>query len=245
MEKEDKNKNKEEEEDYDTEDKKIDPTVKIPSKLPNKKLIVIIEQCSLELSKSKKYPEIINGDDHIKIIKNMKRSPEDFRPDITHQCLLSLFDSPLNKVGLLQVFIRTVNNILIEINPKTRIPRTYKRFSGLFAQLLIKNKIKASDSNDILLKVVNGTIKEHIKKEIPIIFLTEKGRLVDIDSYAESLTKSDNKNVCVVIGANAKGDINKLIDYANDSVSISSYDLTSSVVCAKICTSFEKIWDIL
>lgn len=42
-----------------------------------------------------------------------------------------LFDSPLNRAGLLQVYIRTQQNVLIEINPQTRFPRTFKRFSGL------------------------------------------------------------------------------------------------------------------
>lgn len=59
------------------------------------------------------------------------REHEPCRPDITHQCLLMLFDSPLNKAGLLQVYVHTSNNVLIEINPQTRIPRTYKRFAGL------------------------------------------------------------------------------------------------------------------
>ena len=230
-------------EDIEEEEKKIDPTVKIPSKANSHKLIVILEQCTLELTRTKKYPEIINGDDHIKIIRSMKKSPEEFRPDITHQCLLSLFDSPLNKMGSLQVYIRTSNNILIEINPKTRIPRTYKRFSGLFTQLLLKNRIKASDSEDTLLKVVNGNIKDLLKKGTPVVFLSDKGRVIDLDAYTESLGKAKNKNIAVVIGANGKGDIDNLIDYCDDIVSISSYELTSSVTCAKICTSFEKIWD--
>jgi len=42
-----------------------------------------------------------------------------------------LMDSPLNRAGLLQVYIHTERNVLIEINPQTRIPRTYNRFSGL------------------------------------------------------------------------------------------------------------------
>lgn len=42
-----------------------------------------------------------------------------------------LFDSPLNRAGLLQVYVHTTNNVLIEINPQTRIPRTFKRFAGL------------------------------------------------------------------------------------------------------------------
>ena len=34
------------------------------------------------------------------------------------------------RAGLLQVYIRTSNNVLIEINPSTRIPRTFSRFAG-------------------------------------------------------------------------------------------------------------------
>ena len=112
-----------------------------------RKLIIILEGASLELGNVKKNPQIINCDDHYKIIKSMKKKLDEFRPDIIHQCLLNLFDSPLNKVGLLQVYIRTNKNILIEINPKTRIPRTFKRFSGLFSQLFLKNEIGIEDNS--------------------------------------------------------------------------------------------------
>ena len=52
-------------------------------------------------------------------------------PVVLLQCLLTLLDSPLNKAGLLQIYIQTEKNVLIEVNPHTRIPRTFKRFSGL------------------------------------------------------------------------------------------------------------------
>ena len=42
-----------------------------------------------------------------------------------------LMDSPLNRAGLLQVYVHTAKNVLIEINPQTRIPRTFDRFCGL------------------------------------------------------------------------------------------------------------------
>lgn len=53
------------------------------------------------------------------------------------QCLLMLMDSPLNRAGLLQVYIHTEKNVLIEINPQTRIPRTFDRFCGLMGKLHI------------------------------------------------------------------------------------------------------------
>ena len=47
----------------------------------------------------------------------MGKKLEDYRPDVTHQSLLALLDSPLNQAGLLQVYIRTNKNALIEVSP--------------------------------------------------------------------------------------------------------------------------------
>lgn len=42
-----------------------------------------------------------------------------------------LLDSPLNKAGLLQIYFRTTKNVLVEVSPQCRIPRTFDRFCGL------------------------------------------------------------------------------------------------------------------
>ena len=217
-----------------------------------KKLIIILEGASLELGNLKKTPQILNCDDHYKIIKSMKKKLEEFRPDIIHQCLLNLFDSPLNKVGLLQVYIHTNKNALIEINPKTRIPRTFKRFSGLFSQLFLKNEIGTEDTNEgkkeIFLKILNTKI-ENLISDAPKILLSEKGRLVDIDTYCknleENLKDKKNKDICFIIGTNPKGEIDPMIKYNDDCISLSSFDLDSNIVCGKICSAFENTWDVL
>jgi rRNA small subunit pseudouridine methyltransferase Nep1 len=95
---------------------------------------------------------LLNCDDHQGILAKTGRDIADARPDITHQvsypspftflnvltpsskCLLTLLDSPLNKAGLLQVYIHTAKGVLIEVNPHVRIPRTFKRFSGLMGR---------------------------------------------------------------------------------------------------------------
>ena len=217
------------------------------SKKIKKKIIIILEGATLELGSLKKNPQLINCDEHYKIIKSMKKKLEEFRPDIVHQCLLNLFDSPLNKVGLLTVYIHTNKNILIEINPKTRMPRTFKRFSGLFTQLLLKNEIKASDTNEVLMKVINSDINKIIGKNISKILLSSKGRLIDIETYCKNLITvgDENNNICFIIGANPKGDIDSSIKYYDDLISLSSFDLDSNIVCAKICNSLEKVLDII
>ena len=67
------------------------------------------------------------------------------------QCLLTLLDSPLNKAGLLQVYVQTAKGVLIEINPSVRIPRTFKRFSGLMGewrQSLYQGHLRTPAGND-------------------------------------------------------------------------------------------------
>ena len=203
------------------------------------KLYLILEHANLELTKDKKNPEIINSDDHRNLIKKMNKSLEDYRPDVLHQCLLNLFESPLNKAGMLQVYIRTKENVLIEISPKTKIPRTIKRFCGLMGQLLQKYRIRAMNSSEVLLKVIKNPITQYIPFGCPIISTNEKNKLIKLEDYIDNLKSN---NVAFVVGAISKGDVN--IDYMTDTISISSFPLTAGIVCSKICTAFEKCWDV-
>ena len=132
------------------------------AKKNEKRLIIVLEGAHLESCKTGKDFSLLNIDDHKGILARNNRDFSTARPDITHQCLLMLFDSPLNRAGLLQVFIRTANNVLIEINPATRIPRTFKRFAGLMVQLLHKYSISATDSSVKLIKVIKNPITDHL-----------------------------------------------------------------------------------
>lgn len=78
--------------------------------------------------------ELMNSEDHRSQIVKHGGDLSSARPDISHQCLMMLLDSPLNRAGMLQVYIHTTKNVLIEVNPHIRIPRTFKRFSGLIGK---------------------------------------------------------------------------------------------------------------
>lgn len=99
--------------------------------------------------------ELLNCDDHINILKKNNRDPGTCRPDIVHQCLLMLMDSPLNRAGLLQVYIHTEKNVLIEINPQTRIPRTFKRFAGLMGKCEQSVFISYHIISKLIINIVN------------------------------------------------------------------------------------------
>jgi rRNA pseudouridine-1189 N-methylase Emg1 (Nep1/Mra1 family) len=86
-----------------TEEVLINKAKKIKSN--DKRLIVVHEQANLETIKIGKVYELLNCDRHKNHLLKYKRDPNsNARPDITHQCLLMLLDSPLNRAGLLQVF---------------------------------------------------------------------------------------------------------------------------------------------
>ena len=55
---------------------------------------------------------------------------------LTLQTLLAILDSPLVKTDHTKIYMHTFENVLIEIDSGTRIPRTYVRFAKLIAQLL-------------------------------------------------------------------------------------------------------------
>eukprot|EP00128_Syssomonas_multiformis_P009709 Colp12_sorted_trinity150504_noHs@32852 len=220
-----------------------------PPKLPEtpmekdamKRVIVVLENASLETVKVGKEFQLLNCDDHQNIMRKHNRDIAEARPDITHQCLLTLLDSPLNKAGLLQVYIHTSNNVLIEVNPHTRIPRTFKRFCGLMVQLLFKRSIRAANGPVKLLKVIKNPVTDHLPTGARKIGFEVTGRCMPVREYVSTLPKDEP--IVFVIGSFATGDIK--VDYVEETISISQYPLSASVACAKLCCAFEEMWGVL
>jgi len=213
-------------------------------KKQEKRLIVVLESANLETVKAGKGFGLLNVDDHAGIIRKLGRDFSTARPDITHQSLLMLLDSPLNRAGLLQVYIRTSQNVLIEVNPQIRIPRTFNRFAGLIVQLLHKFSIKASDSSLKLLKVIKNPVTEHLPVGCKKILLSFSA---DGASKASELVPEidgvpSDEPICLVIGAIAKGAIK--VDYTEKNVCIGNYPLSAALTCAKICSAFEEAWGV-
>jgi rRNA small subunit pseudouridine methyltransferase Nep1 len=63
------------------------------------------------------------------------------RPDIVHNTLLQILETPLNWEGHLRTFVHTQDDFVISINPKIRLPKNYVRFVGLVEQLLKEGRV--------------------------------------------------------------------------------------------------------
>jgi rRNA small subunit pseudouridine methyltransferase Nep1 len=232
-------------------------------------VIVVLEQACLEIVKTKKvcadhrsprrvgtavnralspHPvvlgqgfELLNCDEHLGAHKKAGRDPADSRPDITHQLLMALLDSPLNKAGRLRIYMQTKQNVLIEVHASTRIPRTFKRFAGLMVQLLHKLRVRAADSSETLLKVIRNPVTAHLPTGAHIIGLEAGALLIDAVDLPARLPK--DRDLVFVVGAMSKGDISP--DYTTETFSLSRYPLSAACSVSKLLNSFEHAWGVL
>ncbi|XP_062450746.1 ribosomal RNA small subunit methyltransferase NEP1 isoform X2 [Rhea pennata] len=187
-----------------------------------RRLLVVLEGASLETVKVGKAFELLNCDKHKALLLRSGRDPGEVRPDITHQ-----------------VYIHTQKNVLIEVNPQTRIPRTFDRFCGLMVQLLHKLSVRAADGPQKLLKVIKNPVSDHLPvgcMKIGTSFAVPK-----VSDLRELVPAAEP--VAIVVGAFAHGSVN--VDYTEKMVSISNYPLSAALTCAKITTAFEEVWGVV
>lgn len=171
------------------------------------------------------------------ISSKKKEKHKSTRPDITHQCLLTLLDSPLNKAGKLKIFIHTTENILIEVNPAIRVPRTPSRFNGLISQLLMKHKIKAL-SGEILLKVIKNPLSMHVKPNLIWVMLCKDG----IKMEKNELRKGLERGYLFFVNAIARGEDKG--EECEMRMKVSDFGLSAAIACGKVCNIFEEIYSI-
>ncbi|CAH8360384.1 unnamed protein product [Eruca vesicaria subsp. sativa] len=179
-------------------------------------VIFVLEKASLEVAKVGKTYQLLNSDDHANFLRKNGRDPAHYRPDITHQALLMILDSPVNKAGRLKaVYVKTEQGVLFEVKPHVRIPRTYKRFAGIMLQLLQKLSISASGKREKLLRVIKNPVTSHLppnSRKIGFSYSSEK--LVNMQKHLS--TVCNETDTVFVLGAMSHGKIE--CDYIDDFV---------------------------
>jgi rRNA small subunit pseudouridine methyltransferase Nep1 len=156
------------------------------------------------------------------------------RPDITHRSLLAILDSPLNRMGYLNVFVHTIEDIIISFDPKVRLPRDYYQFEGLMVQVLKKGKVPPI--GDPLIEIVDIDIETFIEKHRLSILLSEDG-----EKYSQEIGRDIiNNESIILIGAFPKGKIREDISSKVDLiVRVSDYALMTSTAICRLLTLLE------
>jgi len=211
-------------------------------------VLIILDLANLETVKTKKGEfQLLNCDDHIGLLKKNNKDPAKYRPDIVHQEIMAVLDSPLNKAGKCRLLVHSEKNVLIEISPKCRVPRTFKRFSGLMVQLLHRLKIRSADGKDTLLKVIKGPISRHIPAGAKAFGFSQHGTLYSPTHLAANMIPAERENpIVLVFGAMASGSIVKEDHpYITEMVSISEFPLSGVTAANRVFGAIENIWGLI
>ncbi len=167
------------------------------------------------------------------------------RPDLIHITLLSLLESPLNKKGLLRLYVHTVNDIVIFIDPRIRLPKNYNRFVGLMEQLFKEGRVPPRESEKPLMILRNLSLRDLVRKisnNKPII-LSEKGEKTRLRDLASYLVSNNNP---VIIGGFQHGDFSDKTYKLTDKVySIYEEPLPTWIVASHLVTLYEDVMGII
>lgn len=214
-----------------------------------KKLIVILERANLDVVKidgqhgKPSSFQLLNCDEHMFMIRKLKRDPAFCRPDIVYQCLQVLSQCPLNRAGHLQVYVRTQNNELIQVDPQLAVSESFEEFTKMMVQLLHNLRpVRAKKYHKQLLKLLKNPVTLHLPVGCPKYGTSSKAKRIIRPSELVPAEDKPYKSVAVVIGAMAHESCEP--DYVEETFSISRFPLSAALVCAKITSAFEEAWKV-
>lgn len=178
---------------------------------------------------------------HHAAMKMLEHSKKRGRPDIIHFALLEALGSPLNREGLLQVFVHTINNKVIAVNSSTRLPRNYNRFVSLMEQLFQFGKVPPQPAEQALLTLKHQTLPELIQetKQSHVLALTRIGKPKTLEETVSNIL--NKKKVTVLIGGFPAGHFSeKTMRLADEAVCIDPEMLETWTVMSRIIYEYER-----
>lgn len=181
---------------------------------------------------------------HYAAMKKLPNMSKRGRPDIIHTALLEALSSPLNIEGHLKLYIHTVNDYVIFVDPTTRIPRNYVRFVGLMEQLFKYGQVPPKELKP-LMRVANLNFRNLLKtiNVGEVITLSEKGELNDCETICRVAL---NEGLPIVVGGFPHGDFRSDVYESSKYVfSIYRRPLDTWVVISRILSSCERVLGII
>jgi rRNA small subunit pseudouridine methyltransferase Nep1 len=163
------------------------------------------------------------------------------RPDIVHNTLLQILETPLNWEGHLRTVVHTQDDYVISINSKVRLPKNYVRFVGLIEQLFAERQVPSR--GEPLLKIEKRSLRQLISQLKPskVLGFTTLGKpmlLRDAAQYASGF-----KEPLVLVGGFPRGHFTEgTRRLTNEMFKVDARPLDAWVVAGRFIYDFE--WSI-
>ncbi|CAD2105058.1 small subunit rRNA processing factor, putative [Plasmodium vinckei lentum] len=122
---------------------------------------------------------------------NIKNKLDNIRLDILFFTLLSLRDSIINKKKQIQIYIHTINGILIYVSPIFRVPRNFFIFKKVMLSLM-KNNIVTDENKNTLLQILPNPVKYYVGSST-CVWISNDGFPTDAKKFADKLKVSNGK----------------------------------------------------
>jgi rRNA small subunit pseudouridine methyltransferase Nep1 len=172
---------------------------------------------------------------HHRAMLRLKDGLKRGRPDLVHVALLSITGTPLYMDGGIKVWVHTYANQVLELQERTRIPKSYFRFRGLVEQALTERPKTG------LLRVRELSF-DRLLKEIgsdSVIGLSTQGRRTSMDELSAMIGAA--RKPCVIIGGFAQGHFSpEVLEAMDELIRIHDKPLEAHVVAARVLYEVER-----
>jgi rRNA small subunit pseudouridine methyltransferase Nep1 len=180
---------------------------------------------------------------HVAMLK-LKDAYKRGRPDILHFTLLEATTIPLYFKSMLDVYVHTIDDKVIEVGKNVRLPKNYNRFVGLMEDLYSK-KVITNRQGYPLLVLKESTIDSLIDRVNPSIMIGLSRYGVPKGAEYVACSTAGSSDACIVIGGFPRGTFREsTTKLFTEMVSISDYSLEAHVVAARVLYEVEKAMGI-
>jgi rRNA small subunit pseudouridine methyltransferase Nep1 len=161
------------------------------------------------------------------------------RPDIAFHVLLQALGSPLNLEGLLRTYLHTIDENVIDVDPRGKLLRNYDRFIGLLEQLYEEKSVPPGEQ--LLLSIRKRTLPELISETgvTPVIAFSTLGKPTSVMEACLPIVKAGAPAVLIGVFANShfNRSTTKLVNHI---FSIDREPLDAWVVAARVTYENER-----
>lgn len=181
---------------------------------------------------------ILDSNYHHRPMRKLQDNKRRGRPDIAHVCMLTALDSPLNHEGFLNFCVHTRHEKIIDIDPETRIPRSYNRFIGLVEQLFLTGGVPPDNP---LMELKNMTLAEKVKEigAEKVIAFSKKGKSSNKREMFGGIEKDGD--ICAIVGGFPHGNfLSNVAELSDEIIKIYEETLDAVTVLAHVIQFYEE-----
>jgi rRNA small subunit pseudouridine methyltransferase Nep1 len=159
------------------------------------------------------------------------------RPGIAYHVLLDVTSSPVYLSGLLDLYMHTRGDLMLNFSKGLRPPRSYDRFRSLMEQLLREGRVGGEAD---LITLRKASFKELVMEAEPsaVIGLSKLGKRATL---TEVVSSARGTRPCFVVGGFPSGHFAEDLERRFDSmVSIGPQGLDASLVVCRLVYEMER-----